>query len=358
MVDCSGSMDYPPTKMRGARDATAAAIDALRDGVRFSGDRRHPRRQGDLPRRRRPRGGGHGHPRPGPTGPAQAERGRRHGHRHLAAPGHRILASADVAIRHGILLTDGRNEHESPEDLGAALDSCAGRFTCDARGVGTDWEVKEVTGIASALLGTADIVADPGRAHRRLHLDDGGGDGQGGRRRQPPAVDAGGRRDRVREAGRTHRRGADGPPYGGGPAGRGLPHRVLGRRVPRLPHLCTGARRRPGPGDARRPCLAGRAAGRRQRADPVAGVGARGVDGRHGGLHQHQSAGRALHGPGRTGAGHPAGAETPANREMSTGRPRNWAGPSSSPPPRATRIRRNCFRRWWTSWMPRKVLFD
>ena len=35
------------------------------------------------------------------------------------------------------------------------------RFTCDARGVGTDWEVKEVTGIASALLGTADIVADP-----------------------------------------------------------------------------------------------------------------------------------------------------------------------------------------------------
>ncbi|MFD8466874.1 hypothetical protein ACFV10_17425, partial [Streptomyces cyaneofuscatus] len=27
MVDCSGSMDYPPTKMRNARDATAAAID-------------------------------------------------------------------------------------------------------------------------------------------------------------------------------------------------------------------------------------------------------------------------------------------------------------------------------------------
>ncbi len=66
-----------------------------------------------------------------------------------------------MEIRHGILLTDGRNEHEAPEDLKAALDSCAGRFTCDARGVGTDWEVKEVTAIASALLGTADIVADP-----------------------------------------------------------------------------------------------------------------------------------------------------------------------------------------------------
>lgn len=66
-----------------------------------------------------------------------------------------------MSIRHGILLTDGRNEHEAPEDLRAALDACAGRFTCDARGVGTDWEVKEVTAIASALLGTADIVADP-----------------------------------------------------------------------------------------------------------------------------------------------------------------------------------------------------
>ena len=36
MVDCSGSMDYPPTKMRNARDATAAAIDTIRDGVAFA----------------------------------------------------------------------------------------------------------------------------------------------------------------------------------------------------------------------------------------------------------------------------------------------------------------------------------
>lgn len=45
--------------------------------------------------------------------------------------------------------------------LRATLDACAGRFTCDARGVGTDWEVKDVTDIAGALLGSADIVADP-----------------------------------------------------------------------------------------------------------------------------------------------------------------------------------------------------
>ncbi|MGY5012824.1 vWA domain-containing protein [Streptomyces sp. 900105755] len=161
MVDCSGSMDYPPTKMRNARDATAAAIDTLRDGTHFAviggthvakevypgGGRlavadRSTREQAKQALRRLSAGGG--------TAIGTWLR--------LAD---RLLASADVTIRHGILLTDGRNEHESPEDLRAALDSCAGRFTCDARGVGTDWEVKEVTGIASALLGTADIVADP-----------------------------------------------------------------------------------------------------------------------------------------------------------------------------------------------------
>ncbi|MFC3577628.1 VWA domain-containing protein [Streptomyces yaanensis] len=161
MVDCSGSMDYPPTKMRNARDATAAAIDTLRDGVHFAviggthvakevypGNGRlavadaTTRDQAKQALRRLNAGGG--------TAIGTWLR--------LAD---RLLSSADVSIRHGILLTDGRNEHESPEDLKAALDSCAGRFTCDARGVGTDWEVKEVTGIASALLGTADIVADP-----------------------------------------------------------------------------------------------------------------------------------------------------------------------------------------------------
>ncbi|AVZ73069.1 hypothetical protein SLUN_13600 [Streptomyces lunaelactis] len=161
MVDCSGSMDYPPTKMRNARDATAAAIDTLRDGVAFAvvagthvasevypGDGRlavadaQTRAQAKEALRRLSAGGG--------TAIGTWLR--------LAD---RLLSGSDVPIRHGILLTDGRNEHEAPEDLRTALEANAGRFTCDARGVGTDWEVKEVTGIASALLGTADIVADP-----------------------------------------------------------------------------------------------------------------------------------------------------------------------------------------------------
>ncbi|MET9554840.1 VWA domain-containing protein [Streptomyces sp. NPDC006645] len=161
MVDCSGSMDYPPTKMRNARDATSAAIDTLRDGVAFAvvaGT--HVAKEV--------------YPGNGALAVANAttRAEARNALRGLSAGGgtaigtwlglaDRLLASADVSIRHGILLTDGRNEHETAEALRAALDACAGRFTCDARGVGTDWVVKEVTGIASAMLGTADIVADP-----------------------------------------------------------------------------------------------------------------------------------------------------------------------------------------------------
>ncbi|MEW2245936.1 VWA domain-containing protein [Streptomyces sp. NPDC006975] len=161
MVDCSGSMDYPPAKMRNAREATAAAIDTLRDGVHFAVIGGTHVAQEVYP------GGGRL-----AVADATTREQAKHALRRLGAGGgtaigtwlrlaERLLSSADVAIRHAILLTDGRNEHESPAELKAALDHCAGRFTCDARGVGTDWEVKEVTGIASALLGTADIVADP-----------------------------------------------------------------------------------------------------------------------------------------------------------------------------------------------------
>ncbi|MCX4677204.1 VWA domain-containing protein [Streptomyces sp. NBC_01433] len=161
MVDCSGSMDYPPTKMRNARDATAAAIDTLREGTQFAVVAGTHVAKDIYP--------GNGRL---ATADAQTKAQAKDALRRLSAGGgtaigtwlrlaDRLLAAADVDIRHGIVLTDGRNEHEVPEDLRAALDSCAGRFTCDARGVGTDWEVKEVTAIASALLGTADIVADP-----------------------------------------------------------------------------------------------------------------------------------------------------------------------------------------------------
>ncbi|MFE5944226.1 VWA domain-containing protein [Streptomyces sp. NPDC056480] len=161
MVDCSGSMDYPATKMRGAREATAAAVDTLRDGTAFAVVAGTHVAKEVYP--------GNGRL---AVADARTRAEAKESLRRLSAGGgtaigtwlrlaDRLLSSDGLTIRHGILLTDGRNEHESPEELRAALDACAGRFTCDARGVGTDWEVKEVTGIASALLGSADIVADP-----------------------------------------------------------------------------------------------------------------------------------------------------------------------------------------------------
>ena len=67
----------------------------------------------------------------------------------------------EVGIKHAILLTDGKNEHETAEVLQQVLDEAEGVFQCDCRGVGTDWEVAELRTIATALLGTYDIVADP-----------------------------------------------------------------------------------------------------------------------------------------------------------------------------------------------------
>ncbi|MBD3930760.1 VWA domain-containing protein [Streptomyces chumphonensis] len=161
MVDCSGSMDYPPAKMRNAREATRAAVDAVHDGVAFAVVAGTHTAKEVYP------GGGRLALADAATRASAKEAVRR------LTPGggtaigtwlrlaDDLLASSDAAVRHGILLTDGRNEHEDPEALREALNACSGRFTCDARGVGTDWEVHEVTGIATALLGTADIVADP-----------------------------------------------------------------------------------------------------------------------------------------------------------------------------------------------------
>ncbi|MEU8773924.1 VWA domain-containing protein [Streptomyces sp. NPDC048606] len=161
MVDCSGSMEYPPAKMRGAREATAAAIDTLRDGTSFAVIAGTHVAKEVYP----------GQGRLAVADPTTRERAKE-ALRGLSSGGGTaigtwlrladgLLRASPAGIRHGILLTDGRNEHEEPAVLRATLDACAGRFTCDARGVGTDWEVKEVTGIAGALLGSADIVADP-----------------------------------------------------------------------------------------------------------------------------------------------------------------------------------------------------
>jgi len=72
-----------------------------------------------------------------------------------------VFQACPATLRHAILLTDGKNQHESAEELAEAVGLCEGSFRCDCRGVGTDWEVGELRKISAALLGTVDIVPDP-----------------------------------------------------------------------------------------------------------------------------------------------------------------------------------------------------
>lgn len=162
IVDVSGSMSHPPTKLRAAQQATAAAIDCIRDGVAFAviagageGYPIYPTDRGLVPAS-------------AATRAAAKEEVARLKVRGGTAIGtwltlakETFATSRNDAIRHAILLTDGQNAHESAEQLKRVLAACEGRFQCDCRGVGTDWEVAELRRIASALLGTVDIIAEP-----------------------------------------------------------------------------------------------------------------------------------------------------------------------------------------------------
>ncbi|MEU2222152.1 vWA domain-containing protein [Streptomyces sp. NPDC018347] len=71
-----------------------------------------------------------------------------------------LFASVDTpgTVCHAVLYTDGKDEHETPEQLGDVLTSCVDRFTCDARGLGDEWRYTDLLRIAEALHGTAEAV--------------------------------------------------------------------------------------------------------------------------------------------------------------------------------------------------------
>jgi hypothetical protein len=161
IIDCSGSMSNPRSKIAEARAATAAAVDVIRDGVAFAVIAGTHEAVPVFP----------------PDGSlAVADPQTRESAKRAVArlqPGggtaigqwlrlaYQMFASHRAQLRHAILLTDGKDEHETPDDLGSAIRLCEGAFSCDCRGVGTDWEVAELRRISTALLGTVDIVPDP-----------------------------------------------------------------------------------------------------------------------------------------------------------------------------------------------------
>ncbi|GAA5079286.1 hypothetical protein HNP84_009868 [Thermocatellispora tengchongensis] len=159
IVDTSGSMSYG--KIAEARKAAQAAVDTLRDGVHFAivagtanAHMVYPPDRRLLPSNPQTRQAAKE-----AIGRLQADGG--------TAMGRWLRLAADLfetvpgAIKHAILLTDGKNEHQSAEEFDADLAYCTGKFVCDCRGVGDAWVVAELRKVGSTLLGSVMDIADP-----------------------------------------------------------------------------------------------------------------------------------------------------------------------------------------------------
>ncbi len=161
IVDMSGSMNEDGgAKVRAAKAATAAAIDALDDGVEFAIIAGTDRAMQIYP-----------HTGTATSDPQNRNEAKKTVKRMRADGGTAIGTWLRLAagihesrpdlIRHSLLLTDGKNQHESDQVLRASIDACVGLFQCDCRGLGVDWNVDELRLIANALLGTVDIIPSP-----------------------------------------------------------------------------------------------------------------------------------------------------------------------------------------------------
>ena len=163
IVDCSGSMTGE--NMTAAKRAAAVAVDQILDGTFFAviagserADRAFPYPNASVSMVRME---------PGARAAAKEAIG------YLQADGGTAMGTwltlarqlfssvPEAKQRHAILLTDGKNEHESRMQLDAAIRAAGGVFQCDVRGVGSRWVVEEARTIASALLGTVGLIANP-----------------------------------------------------------------------------------------------------------------------------------------------------------------------------------------------------
>jgi hypothetical protein len=161
IIDISGSMNYPATKLRAAQQATAAAIDCIREGVWFAviagtklAHQVYPAAGSLVPASEQSRDEAKR-----AVAALQAQGGTAIGA--WLAMANQLFQTVPSSINHAILLTDGKDESETPAEFAQILAACQGRFQCDCRGVGTDWVVSELRKVASSLLGSVDIVADP-----------------------------------------------------------------------------------------------------------------------------------------------------------------------------------------------------
>lgn len=161
-VDVSGSMNEDiGEKIRAARKATKVAIDTLEDGVLFAVIAGNHEAKLLYPH-----GGGLTESSASTRSEAKAAAERIHADGGTAIGSWlrgaaSLMRGQEDSVAHVILLTDGRNEHEEPWELDAAIADSVGLFECDCRGLGVNWEPDELRKISDALLGTTDIIAHP-----------------------------------------------------------------------------------------------------------------------------------------------------------------------------------------------------
>lgn len=168
LLDCSSSMSVAVdaadpdteenTKIAAARAAAIAAIEALRDGTYFAVVRGTEQAEMCYPTTSRMA-----------VADATTRAEAKDRINAMAAKGgtamgtwltlaRQLFATTPGAIRHAVLLTDGQNVHESTGRLQQVLAECDGLFSCDARGIGADWDPHELRRIVGVLRGACDAV--------------------------------------------------------------------------------------------------------------------------------------------------------------------------------------------------------
>ncbi|WP_395575500.1 VWA domain-containing protein [Streptomyces sp. BK79] len=161
-VDCSSSMTWPVEKLHAAQQAAVAAIRKLPDGTPFAvvrGNEHAAMAYPDTPRMVR-------------ASARTRARAERAVHGLVAGGGtcigawldlgRRLLTEQDAPIGHVLLLTDGKNQHDEEMPLAQVLEECAGRFVCDAWGIGDGWDGQELLRITRRLHGSASSVREEG----------------------------------------------------------------------------------------------------------------------------------------------------------------------------------------------------
>jgi hypothetical protein len=149
------------TKLQEAKQATATALETLRDGVAFAIVAGDTKAKMVYPPKARLET---------VSASTRAQAGRALGR--LDAGGgtaigswltltNQLIAGHKAQVKHAILLTDGHNNFGTEQEFLAVVDGCRGNFVCDARGVGTGWRADLLLAVAEALQGSAKGLPEP-----------------------------------------------------------------------------------------------------------------------------------------------------------------------------------------------------